>query len=458
MDDKFNKLGEIDTSYERSILEYRPHFEYDPEREITVTYEPEVEINDEEDLPSNNENNEINGEEIYVPETKPGQIYDEIVNVIETIDKAIGEITEVIKDIEIPIPFDTYEKIIESTGDLDGKLEEGVITFPEYEETFNDPENPSNSIIQDIVTDYAEGTEGSLELEVYEDLRECKSTLEETYYAFKNLVLNHFIEETLIPGYPSRDSEFIKELDKKVLENIEKERVLRKIHEDVEVDYYNQLRTSYGEPRFFEVQEEFIETKRPVDLIIRENKHLNESMDLITRMINGSDACVAQIKTGLVWPSNIEGQEVMNLIENQKDNEVEAKEFKNLLTLSLKLQMNKQIQDKKPLRDILKNINNVSRKKRAHNELLSAYQLRSKMYLAMYDSLEYLKSPSKDLGIEAFLDQVAGGMNFVEKEYEGFLNEVYQIYTMDSEVRLEKIEKVLDKENARIGYRLLKEN
>lgn len=455
MDEQFNKPGEIDTSYERSILEYRPHFEYDPDREITVTYQPEIQVEDEEKLPSTNEQGD---EDIYIPETRPGEIYDEIVNVIESIDEVIEEITEVIKDIKVPIPSDLYDKIIDSVGSVDEKLEDGVITFPVYEETFEDPDDPTNSLIQDIVTDYAEGTEGSLELEVYEDLRESKSTMEETYYAFKELILNQFVEEESIPGYPSRNSDFVKELDKKVTENIEKGRVLRKAHEEAETNYYDQLRTSYGESSFFEAQEEFTATKRPVDLIMRENKHLTESMDLITRMINGSDACVTQIKTGLVWPSNIEGQEVMTLIENQKEDETETEELKNLLTLSLKLQMNQQIEDKKPLRDILKNINNLSRKKRAHNELLTAYQLRDKMYLTMYDSLEYLQSPSKDLGVEAFLNQVAGGMNFVEKEYEGFLNEVYQIYTMDSEVRLEKIEKVLEKEDARVGYRLLTEN
>lgn len=458
MDEQFNKPGEIDTQYERSILEYKPHFEYDPEREITVTYETEVEIKDEDDSSSSNDSSGSTSDDIYIPQTRPGEIYDEIVGVIEMIDEVIGEITNVIKDISIPIPPNMYDKIVESTGDLDEKLEDGIITFPEYEESFKDPEDPVNSIIQDVVTDYAEGTEGTLELEVYEDLMESKSTLEETYYAFKELILNKYMEEETIPGYPSRDSDFIKELDKKVMENMEKERILREAHEEAETDYYNKLRTSYGEPSFFDAQETFTATKRPVDLITRENKHLSESMNLITRMVNGSDDCVTKIKTGLVWPSNIEGQEVMSLIEKQKEDETETKEFKNLLKLSLKLQMNQQIQDKKPLRDILKNINNISRKKRAHDELLSSYQLRDKMYLTMYDSLEYLQSPSKDLGVEEFLNQVAGGMNFVEKEYEGFLNEVYQIYTMDSEVRLEKIEKVLEKESARIGYRLLTEN
>ncbi|MEK1829081.1 hypothetical protein AAAC51_07980 [Priestia megaterium] len=81
--------------------------------------------------------------------------------------------------------------------------------------------------------------------------------------------------------------------------------------------------------------------------------------------------------------------------------------------------------------------------------------MRNKMYLKTYDMLQNLQSPSKELGVEAFLNQVAGGLELVQDQYSSFLKDVYAMYVSEYEVRKAKILKTLNKENARAGYSLV---
>ncbi|MRB78972.1 hypothetical protein COC98_28680, partial [Bacillus anthracis] len=71
--------------------------------------------------------------------------------------------------------------------------------------------------------------------------------------------------------------------------------------------------------------------------------------------------------------------------------------------------------------------------------------------------LQHLESPSKAPGVESFLNQMAGGLSLVQEQYDSFLQDVYAMYMSEYEVRKEKIDKTLNKENARAGYSLVSE-
>ncbi|MEK1829082.1 hypothetical protein AAAC51_07985 [Priestia megaterium] len=86
-------------------------------------------------------------------------------------------------------------------------------------------------------------------------------------------------------------------------------------------------------------------------------------MSLIDMMLLGMEECSNHVKTGLVLGSDIDEKEVMKVVENQATTKEELAELKKLTQLSLKLQLNAQIEEKKQYRDVLKNINNLSRKK-----------------------------------------------------------------------------------------------
>lgn len=448
MDEKelIGNYGEIDTEAEKSALEYRPKIKYEPNKPFTVNPVTTTEVIVEE--PDNEE------EAIDLLE-KPAKQYEDFTSTYEELGNMISAVEEYVKDVEIPLSEEQVNTLYNSFPSFDPAiLETGRIDFSTYEKTFDDPENPANSLIQDIVHSYAEDVDGNLELEFYEDLKELQNTIQEGFYLYKEAILKHYLDED-IPDKPESNDDFTKRLNEAVLKDKEQFEDIKDLYEKKEAEYYESLRTEYGSPEFFQISEDYTSAKRSYDLAVRKNKSVQEMQLLVDELLLGTEDCSSRIKYGLVLGSDIDEEEVMKVLENQATTKEELTELLKLTQLSLKLQVNQQIEDKKQFRDVLKNINNLSRKQRAHDELLMAYELRNKMYLNMYDSLQHLESPSKLPGVEAFLNQMAGGLSLVQGQYDAFLQDIYLMYASESEVRKEKISKTLEKENARAGYSLV---
>lgn len=437
----------IDTEEERSILEYRPKVEYEKKVQYEVNFPVEATTEQDETSQDNQED--------YQPIADPAEQYTEFADYANNLAQMIGIVEERIKDTKIVLNEKQIARIEESAPIAAPSLiEGGVISFETYKKTFEDPENPVNSLIQDVVTEYAEDVEGNLDLEFYEDLKELELTLQEGYFLFKEAILKHYMDAE-IPPLPKQDEDFTKAIDAAVRADQEEYAGIKLEYDRKEKDYYESLRTEYGSPAFFDASAIYMKKKRPHDIAIREQKSLKEMGSLVDGLLLGTKDCVNAIKSRLVLGSDIDREEVMKVLENQTASTEQRTELMKLAQLSLKLQLNQQVQEKKQYRDVLKNINNLSRKKRAHDELLMAYELRNKMYLNMYDTLEHLESPSKKKGVEAFLNNVAGGMSLVQEEYESFLKDIYLMYASEYEVRKEKIDKTVEKENARAGYSLV---
>ncbi|MES9681836.1 hypothetical protein ABWK22_02725 [Gottfriedia acidiceleris] len=443
MDELLGYDTQLDTEYERSIIEYRPRVKYEPNKPFTVNLPTEEIIEEEQE-------DEVNEDGSYIPEEKPAEQYDQFVSTLELIGEMIDYIEEEIADLNIPLSEEEISKLQEVGFDIN----DGSINLDIYKQSFEDSEAPANSLIQDIVTSYAEDVEGNLKLELYEDLIELQQTIVEGYFLFKETVLKNYLDGD-IPAVPEKNEEFTKQIDEAVKKQNEWLGQVANNYQTNEEKYYESLRTEYGTPEFFKISDEYMKAKRPYDIAIREEKTLSEMGALVNGLLIGSEDCSERIKSGLVLGSEIDGEEVMKVLENQASTKEQLAGLMKLTQLSLKLQLNQQIQDKKQYRDVLKNINNLSRKKRAHDELLMAFELRNKMYLNMYDSLQNLESPSKAPGVESFLNQMAGGLSLVQGQYDSFLQDVYSMYMSEYEVRKEKIDKTLDKENARAGYSLV---
>lgn len=447
MDEKelIGNYGEIDTEAEKSALEYRPKIKYEPNKPFIVNVSTTEIITEEPD----------DEEEATDLLEKPTQQYEDFTSTYEELADMISNVEQYIQDVKIPLTEEEMKTLYDSFPSFDPIiLENGYIDFSTYKKTFDDPENPSNSLIQDIVHSYAEDVDGDLELEFYEDLKELQNTIQEGFHLYKEAILKHYLNED-IPKTPESNEDFTKRLNEAVLKEKEQFTDIKDLYEKQEATYYESLRTEYGSPEFFQISEDYTNAKRAYDLALRKDKSVQEMQLLVDGLLIGTEDCASRIKYGLVLGSDIDGEEVMKVLENQARTKEELTELLKLTQLSLKLQVNQQIEDKKQFRDVLKNINNLSRKQRAHDELLMSYELRNKMYLNMYDSLQHLESPSKLPGVEAFLNQMAGGLSLVQGQYDSFMQDIYLMYASESEVRKEKISKTLEKENARAGYSLV---
>lgn len=443
-----NKV-EIDTEYEKSRLEYRPVVEYNPQKKSVVgVEEPEV-TTDIED--------ELSEDFFFEDERNPITQYEDFTYLLHEIQSMIKDIESSFHNTNIPVGEDFLDKFIEVFPELYKNADEAVINFDVYKESFMDPENPKNSLLQDIVSSYAEDVEGNLELEIYEDLKEMENNLLEVYHLFSNSVLDSYgVSE--IPVSPENNPDFIDSLKEVILENREKHRALEERYDEREFEYYSSLREAYGTPEYFEALDKYEKAKRPYELSKKTNETTEEMSGLVDEALFGYSDLVGKIKVGLVLGSDIDEDEVLKVLNKQRSSKEGLDRMLKLSQLALKLRVNKQIEEKHQYRDVLKNINNLSRKQRAHDELLTAHNLKSQMYLEIYDTLRYFQSASRDTNLETFLDHLAGGLELVNDQYNSFLSDVYRMYLSENEIREEKIDKVLEKEEARASYHLTLSN
>ncbi|MED2041166.1 hypothetical protein P4V58_29415, partial [Bacillus wiedmannii] len=208
MDEVLGKKVELDTELERSIIEYRPRVKYEPNKPFTVNL-PTEEIIEEDQK-------EFDEDGSFIPEEKPAKQYDKFVGTLELINELIEYIEKKMKGLQVPISIEELEKVYESQPSFEQDIgDEGFIDFETYQKTFENPEAPANSLIQDIVHSYAEDVEGSLELEFYEDLKELHSIVEEGYFLFKETVLKNYLDGN-IPKTPEKNNSFTEQIEKAV--------------------------------------------------------------------------------------------------------------------------------------------------------------------------------------------------------------------------------------------------
>ena len=440
----YNKPVLIDTEFERERLEYRPQVKYEPKKPYTVNSQVEGVVLEEEEV-----------SDTYEPVERPTQQYEDFVTTLEELEEMLVSVEKDLADTKISLSEEQIEKIYNTAPHISPTIaNQGFVDFDTYKDTFDDPDNPTNVLIQDIVHAQAEDVDGSLKLELYEDIKELQATIQEGYFLFKETILKTYLGEE-IPQEPVSDPKFYELLDEAIKERKEQQAQIKSIYKDKEALYYESLRINYGTPEFFQATKHYHNARRSYDIMIREEKGLSEMMGLTDNLLIGSKECAASVKSGLVIGSEIQEEEVMKVLENQSPNEEELIKLMQLSQVALKLQVNQQIEDKKQYRDLLRNINNLSRKKRGHDELLMAYELRNTMYLKLYDTLQNLESPSRSNGTEAFLNQLAGGLSLIQEQYNSFIRDVYVMYTNEFQIRSDKISKVMDKEDARESYSLL---
>ena len=195
----------VDTPEEREKLEYRPRVKYEPARKYTVSFHTEEVLGDAP-----------NDEDFQATE-KPPQQYESFVEHIETLEEMIQMVEEQIAEMEIPVSVSQVDKLYGASPFYDSTVaHQGYIDFATYQATFNDPEEPGNAIVQDIVQSYAEDIDGSIELELYEDLKELQSVLNEGYFLFKETILKRYLD-TGIPSEIENNQDFVKLLQEAVI-------------------------------------------------------------------------------------------------------------------------------------------------------------------------------------------------------------------------------------------------
>ena len=429
----------IDTEEERRIINYRPVLETSKKESTGVI------MNEDAQYPSDMEEDEENN-----PAT---QTYIEISDTYEYISDLLTELETTLSDTVIPISSEWQDKLQEASIKLDGISEE--IPFSVYKEALANPKHPTNSIIIDAVNEYAEDINGTVQLELYSDVRDMYENLNELHYLMGKALYNQLIPSSQIPSTPEFDESFFTALKEQEDKQYEAYTALNNLYNVNRQIYYDALANDYESEDYFKALEEFNATKREQDDFVRRLNQQKEFSSFGSMDSMMTQKTAKRINRQVQSEPYLEETDVHELLNKQYEKPEQVLEASSLMQVAVKLQVNNQIEQKKQKSDVLNTTGSLEIKKRVHDEVINLVNARNTVFLDLYDMMNNMVDPVRKTGVERFLDQVAEGMELVRANYKTYLQEMYQIHMIDQEVRYDKVNLVQDKQMARESYWLL---
>jgi hypothetical protein len=436
----------IDTKDERDTINYAPNIIPDSKRPAgmgTADTDTQAGITLEEDT------------SVPYPVT---DIYIQVSNTYQFVTNLVNSLKQQLANTSIPVSSAQAQLILNSPVQIDNqdKITEATgIPFAIYDEAILHPDNPTYSLITDAVESYAEDINGNIQLELYPDAKELQLNLEELHYLLGNTLYSRFVDDSQIPDSPVVDDTFYNTMKEQEGKQQQAYQSLQDLHAVNEQIYYGLLTTGYGTDDYFDALSEFEKTKKDYDDFSR---RMNQQTDFTSFAQTDSKMTMGtalRINRHVVSDSDIDETEVQTLLQKQYGNTQDYVRACAQLQTATKLQINKQMEDKKKTKDLLKTTGSMDLKKRVHDEVINLTNIRNDVYLDLYGMMNNMVDPSRSPAVELFLNQVSSGMEIVRNNYKTYLQEMYQVHMLDHEVRFDKVNQAGDKQVARDSYWLL---
>lgn len=428
----------IDTVDERAALNYRPDIQEPVKHSIGNSpedFKPDME-EEEDQNPAT---------EIYV---EIGETYDYVSDIVD-------RLYEELKNTIIPISDELFQKLKDAEVPINEEFDEKGIPFQLYDKAIEYPDHPTYALILEAVEQYAEDINGNNKLELYPDAKEMKMNIEELHYLLSKSLYGQILPVEQIPNTPKTSEIFFKALKEQEKKQYDAYRALTNLNNLNETIYYDFLTKAYESKDYYDALEEYNRSKRDHESFKRRINQQREMADFSGVDINMTRKLARKVEGQIEVDELLSESHISTLLKKQYEKPADYNKALAQMQAAMKMQVNKQIEDKQSQKDLLKTTGGMAMKKRAHNEVINLVNIRNDVYLNLYDMMNNMVEPTRTYAVEPFLNQVAQGMELVRSDYKTYLNEMYQIHMIDQEVRHDKISLVGEKEVAREGYWIL---
>lgn len=426
-----------------------------------INYVPSIEQLEKRTTGNSSPGNNDSGTSLEPNEDAPYPVsntYIKVGNAYSFVTVLVSQLQSEFKNTHIPISSEWLDTVLASDVKIDGldriTLDKGI-PFDIYDKAIENTENPTYSLIQDAVEAYAEDIDGSIKLELYPDAKELQINLEELHYVLGNTLYSHLVDSAQIPEKPTIDETFYNALQKQEGKQEEAFTALKDLHSLNEKIYYNLLTTAFESDEYFDALTSYQVTKREHDDFSR---RMNQQSDFVSFAETDSGLsykCARRMNRKIISGSDVSEEEVKALLTKQYEDNTDYKRACSQMQAAMKLQINKQIENKKQQKDVLKTTGGLALKKRVHDEVINLTSIRNDVFLDLYGMMNNMVEPTRSDDVESFLNQVSEGMELVRDNYKLYLQEMYQVHMIDQEIRFDKVNLVGDKQIARDGYWLL---
>lgn len=436
---EYGRAG-IDTQAERDIINYRPNIKY--EKQLIYSNGSILDAESEEKL-------EELGEASIV------QVIQDAIQAVELIDELETTLSEKLKDTYVPIHAAYLEQVQQAAQKLGYSLTTNNIPFELYKKTFEVEKSPASEFIQDIYEDYISDVNGSLNAELYADLKEMQIDWKNMTDFIKRGLIAQILPVADIPtDLKTEDAQ--ETIAAKEAEMAEQYALLLRLRAVSKQVFYELTDLDYGSERYFKAQEDYDSVHREVVNLEKRLFTKAEVVDLIGRKASDTTDNLELIQNTVDYdPYKDDRYSLLYGVLSQFPSKSNMQSGLKRVQAMLKLSIDGKKVDLSSVTSTLRNLAGNENKQRINNTLVNGVHLRNEVSNEVTDFMEYMEGVPNNQNFEVMLDHIATGVEQAEKAYQSQTSDFYKAHVMDAGLREERLKKIIDKDAARSAYQLM---
>lgn len=433
----------IDTQYERDLINYRPDIRYQkPIGNSTGGLSVDA-AGQERELQE-------------VGNTIPAvSLWEEVVTIVGKINELESNLSKKLEKTESRVLSRNKAAVTEAAERLGYAIRDSI-PFELYKKAFDYVGSADAELIKDAYEDYQSDVTGDLNAELYADVREMQQDWEDMIPFINKGLFGQIVSQDNYPVKVDAEDinlQAIHSADQQLNEEYAQMLRLAKVNEEI---MYHLMTNEHGSERYYQLEEEVKNDRKKIEDMRRRLYTKNEVIDLIEKKAsNASDSAEFINKSIDFSPYKGEEYEILHHILRQYVGKSDMSQSLRKLQAILKLSVDNKNTHINTAKSSLRGMAGRHVKKKINRTLVNGIHLRNEVFGDVYEVMEYFDSIPNGSIFENVASQITQGITQAESSYYNQSMDFFKIHSMDSELRNQKLKKLIDKDSARCIYKMI---
>jgi hypothetical protein len=436
----------IDTQQERNEINYRPNLEYTKPVINSTPYTAASNIS--------LDNLEASVRPLVVPNT--ANTWTGSVAILDSLNDIKAEFEDLLKNVSATIPVKHIDLVTEAAQTLGGDVSNGTISFDLYKKALLSEDSHEKIILTDIYESYQADVNGSLVGELYPDVVEMTQDWESILEFIKKGLFLQFVDSSELPAGNTIDDAVLATITSAEQAMIDKFLALRASNQASASEMRLAKINARETDEYYNARADFYSTYTPLRDIKRRLYSKNEISSLVQSKVDNVEPLVNSIVAysdyspyqGTVYNT------LYSLIQQYSSGQQAQNGLRKVQAL-LKLSIDGKIEATDSAKENLRGLASNQVKTNVNKSLVKGVHLRNEVFGDIYDAINVLDAPTEDATFNEVAEHIVGSLTQADSLYTEQSSDFYKIHSLDTDLRSEKLNMLVDKDSARQFYNII---
>lgn len=431
----------IDTKQERDQINYHPNIQ--PTKPVINTGY----LTEEESIPH---------QVRTITTPKMVNTWTRAVEVLDMLDELDEQFSQQLKNAHAQVSDRALPLVVEAGKKLGVEVVNGKVPFDLYKKALHSIDSHEKIIVMDAFENYQADINGDIAAELYPDVVEMKEDWSNIIEFIKNGIFQQLVSPSELPKEVSKLDPALAIIQAREKELGDRFIGLKKICDEAQSQIIPLNVSAPDSEEFSKVHKIYKDAYRMLTDIERRIFTKNESMSLIETKLNDAIPLIKSIDNATKYePYKGNTHDILyRLLLQYSSGQMAEKGLRRIQAL-LKLSIDGKIENVDNTKANIRGIVNNQSKKNVNRALVGGIHLKNEVFGDVLDTMDNFESapenPIFDMVAGHIVDSVARSDTLYGEQSSDF----HKIHSLDSELRREKLDMVIDKDTARRLYNII---